>query len=358
MPKELRNGDFVAKPFCPFTSYLPLNFILKFKTGKSFLKISNPTSKVLTIKADTALGSVSFDLVHNLSHCRNTITHLHEDIYSSIAMCSLKISECPIHQSMGNDPDIAHSLNCHSLYNHNPQSLDYHTCAESLHLLITNTHTYHNTNKKYDNQFKGHHHEIMMKEYYEHNQDKMTPNQIRELKIKTFPYLSSDDICLSMSDRNIVRKELDLDTDTVLSDNDKHSILDFFYSMRECLSTHDNSSVQNISYVFLKPVNLKPFYIKKYLTYESELKFAKAEMEKLRLMDILHRGPSEFLSPIMLIKKSHSGAKLAKSPEYCLVVDFKYLNYHLPDIKLSYHKIKHVLHKIGRTPVAYSVCLT
>ncbi len=50
----------------------------------------------------------------------------------------------------------------------------------------------------------------------------------------------------------------------------------------------------------------------------------------------------------MLIKKSHSGAKLTKTPEYRLVVDFKYLNSYLPDIKFSYHEIKHVLLKIGR----------
>ncbi len=45
-------------------------------------------------------------------------------------------------------------------------------------------------------------------------------------------------------------------------------------------------SVQNKSYVSRKPVNLKPFYIKPYLTHGSEIKFAEAEMEKLR--QILH----------------------------------------------------------------------
>ncbi len=71
-------------------------------------------------------------------------------------------------------------------------------------------------------------------------------------------------------------------------------------------------------------------------------------MEKLRQMGIFRRGSSELFSPIMLIKKSHSHAKLAKSPEYCLVVDFKYLNSLLPDIKFSYPEVKHILHKIGR----------
>ncbi len=65
----------------------------------------------------------------------------------------------------------------------------------------------------------------------------MSPAQIRELKVKTFPYLSDDDIRLSMSDRNIIRKELDLDTDSLLSGDDKQSIRDFFYSVHECLST-------------------------------------------------------------------------------------------------------------------------
>ncbi len=113
------------------------------------------------------------------------------------------------------------------------------------------------------------------------------------MKVKTFPYLIDDDVTLSMSDRNIIRKELDLNTDSVLSDTDKHSIRDFCYSMLECISTHDNPSVQNKSYVSLKPVNLKLFYIIPYLTHESEIRFAEAEMENLRQMGILHRGSSD-----------------------------------------------------------------
>ncbi len=54
--------------------------------------------------------------------------------------------------------------------------------------------------------------------------------------------------------------------------------------MKECLSTNDNPSVQSKTFVSLKPVDLKPFYIKPYLTYEKEIKFAKNEMEKLRKM--------------------------------------------------------------------------
>ncbi len=99
--------------------------------------------------------------------------------------------------------------------------------------------------------------------------------------------MTSDFLCLT---EILFRKELDLDTDSVLSGSDKQSIHDLFYSMSECLSTHDNLSVQNKSYVSLKLVNLKPFYIKPYLIHESEIRFAETEMEKLHRMDILRMG--------------------------------------------------------------------
>ncbi len=204
-------------------------------------------------------------------------------------MCSLSMTACPINHMLGIAPDIAHPRTCHNKYNHIPQSHHYPTCAETLHL-SKHCHYHEYQTKSHSKEFIDNQHELMMKDYYSYNQDKMSPAQIRELKVKTFPYLTDDDVRLSMSDRNFIRKELDLDTDSVLSSNDKQSIRDFFYSMCECLSTHANPSVQNKSYVSFKPVNLKPFYIKPHLTHESEIRFAETEMEKLCQMGILHKG--------------------------------------------------------------------
>ncbi len=36
LPKSLRNGDFISKLFHPFTTYLPLSFVLKFKKRETF----------------------------------------------------------------------------------------------------------------------------------------------------------------------------------------------------------------------------------------------------------------------------------------------------------------------------------
>ncbi len=159
LPKQLMNGDFVAKPFRPFSNNL--NFMLQFKKWKSYLKIANPTSKGLTIKAGTTLGCVSFKLIRYLSQCENNIRHLHQDMEGRSAMCSLSMSACPINQQLGIDPDIAHSNTSQKPYNHTPQSLDYPTCAESLHMSKKCFHhSYYQTT--YSNESIDNQHEIMM----------------------------------------------------------------------------------------------------------------------------------------------------------------------------------------------------
>ncbi len=163
LPKALRNGEFISKPFRPFTTYLPLNFVLKFKKGKRFLKISNPTAKSLSIKADTALGSDTFELVRNLYQCNNIVTHLHEDIDDSIAMCSMKTAECPIHHLMENEHAATHASNCQNLYSHTPQSLDYPMCAESVQMHKTSHFIKNCVSNKQRVQFDDHQHENMMK---------------------------------------------------------------------------------------------------------------------------------------------------------------------------------------------------
>ncbi len=115
-------------------------------------------------------------------------------------------------------------------------------------------------------------HDLVMSDYYSHDQDKMNASQIYALKCQTFPYLDKSDVRLKMSDRVIIERELDLVKDSVLSKTDRIKVKDFYYSCRECLSTHDNPSIQNKTFVSLKPINLKLFYIRPYLTLEKEIK--------------------------------------------------------------------------------------
>ncbi len=158
-------------------------------------------------------------------------------------------------------------------------------------------------------------HDLVMSDYYAHDQDKMTNAQIYALKCKTFPYLDKSDVRLKMSDRVIIERELDLVTDSVLSETERIKVRDFYYSCSEYLSTHDNPSVQNRTYVSLKPINFKPFHIRPYLTHEKEINFAQKELEKYRLMGILRKGSNEFLSSVLFIKKSLDGTRLNTKQE-------------------------------------------
>ncbi len=357
--------NFLGKPFRPFTKHLPNNFLLKFKRGKSYIKIINLTSRAFNIKGNTALGSVSFDLVNDISKGQNKITHYHTDLDGSICFCSQKVQECHIN----NNTEVkVNELQHHCLYNNYNGTYDTnislnssmtHTSKHYTNAYANNGNipynNYNNRNTNNNNVFLDQINgidknklEAIMKDYYSKDQDHMRANEIRKLKLRTFPYLDKNDVRLDMSDRSIVQSELDSSTDSVLPEIERSDIVDFFYTMSDCLSTHDNLSVHCNATLSLNPVNLKPFYIKPHLTHEKKIKFAEAEMEKLVKMGILRRCSCEFLSPIMLIKKSHSGSKLRTSSEYRLVVDFKYLNSRLLDLKFSYPEVKHILNKIGR----------
>ncbi len=78
-------------------------------------------------------------------------------------MCSLSMSACPIHQPMGIDPAITHTRTYQKTYNHTPQSHDYRTCAESLHMTEGNSdHNFYT--KGHDHEFDDNQDELMMKD--------------------------------------------------------------------------------------------------------------------------------------------------------------------------------------------------
>ncbi len=128
---------------------------------------------------------------------------------------------------MGSDTDKAPHSKRHTSQSHTIQSYDFPTCAESKHICMSNS-DYNFFSQHKNTEFNDNQHEKIMKDYHKYNQDKMTAHEIREFKCKTFPYLSNDDVRLNISDRNIIRKELDLDTDSVLSGQQTSNRLDIF----------------------------------------------------------------------------------------------------------------------------------
>ncbi len=81
--------------------------------------------------------------------CSNTITHLHHDLNGCSAMCSLRMTDCPIHQSM------IHTITSHNHLTTLPMQKAC-ICPKAMPTI---------TIIDYQNQFDDHQHEIMMKDY-------------------------------------------------------------------------------------------------------------------------------------------------------------------------------------------------
>ncbi len=192
--------------------------------------------------------------------------------------------------------------------------------------------------------------------YRDQDQESMSKKDLFKLKSAVFPHLDKTDKRLTMTDREIIKRELDLKTDSVLSPDERSKVFDMFYKNRACLSTHGQVGTNTNLSIKLLPQNLSPFSIKPYLKHERDILFAEAELKKFEQLGILQKGYSEFLSPVMLISKAHTGEVLDHSQPVRLLADFRHLNKHLQNIKFSYPEVKYILQKVGKTkPTVFSL---
>lgn len=111
LPKMPCNGEFIARGFKPYSE-------LSFKHFQRLFKVTVRSSwpiwvYMFVLKPNTALGSISFDVLNHLSQHCNVISHIHRD--GSIAFCSNIATDCPSNCYVG--PTIHLSAgSCHSSY--------------------------------------------------------------------------------------------------------------------------------------------------------------------------------------------------------------------------------------------------
>ena len=173
--------------------------MLHFQKGRANIQLANTTANYVTIKADTCLGTVSFDLLRDLTAHSNIATHYHIDLNGSKSFCTQPVDNCEIFKiaDQAPDPDQVPGFIRYSHYNTNSRASQHKQSILA---------------EKY---------ESLMRNYHAHDQDKMTAQQIASLKRLTFPYLDADDVRVHLADRSIIHKELDLKTDSILSEEDK-----------------------------------------------------------------------------------------------------------------------------------------
>ncbi len=105
-------------------------------------------------------------------------------------------------------------------------------------------------NRDRNTEFNENQHENMMKDYHKYNQDKITAQQVLELKCKTFPYLSKE--ISSVKNWILTRIQSYLaqtNTDSVLSGTDKNQ-LEIFFTLCENVCLLMTTQVSKINHMF------------------------------------------------------------------------------------------------------------
>ena len=103
-----------------------------------------------------------------------------------------------------------------------------------------------------------------------------------------------------MSDREILRKYINLDN-TCLMEDEKEEVMNMLYKYKEALGLMDEiDTCPNIE-VGIEVTDKSPFFIRPYHIREEDKKVIDKEMKHLCCLWILKEGFSPYSSPVMLI---------------------------------------------------------
>ena len=143
-----------------------------------------------------------------------------------------------------------------------------------------------------------------------------------------FPWLDNSDERKYMSDREILRKYINLDN-TCLTEEEKEEVMNMLYKYKEAFSLRDEIGMCPNIEVGIKVMDKSPFFIRPHHVREEDKKVIDKEMKHLCYLGILKEGFSPYSSPVMLI--SH---KLTQDKG--VVTDFRHLNVRIAKNNLAY----------------------
>ena len=142
----------------------------------------------------------------------------------------------------------------------------------------------------------------------------------KEQKLDTgekFPWLDNSDERKYMSDREILRKYINLGN-TCLMKDEREEIMNMLFKYKEAFGLRDEiGKCPNIE-VGIDVMDKSPFFIRPYHVREEDKKVKDKEMKHLCYLGIVKEGFSPYSSPVMLI--SH---KLTQDRR--VVTDFRHL---------------------------------
>ena len=166
----------------------------------------------------------------------------------------------------------------------------------------------------------------------------------KEQKLETgekFPWLDKSDERKHMSDREILRKCINLDN-TCLTEEEKEEVMNMLYKYKETFSLRDEiGTCPNIE-GGIEVRDKSPFFIRPYHVREEDKKVIDKEMKHLCYLGILKEGFSPYSSPVMLII-----CKLTQDKR--VVTDFRHLNIRIAKNNLAYPLLRDTFSVLGNS---------
>ena len=156
-----------------------------------------------------------------------------------------------------------------------------------------------------------------------------------------FPWLDNSDERKYMSDREILRKYINLDNACLIED-EKEEVMEMLYKYKEAFSLRDEIGTCPNKEVGIDMTDKSPFFIRPYHVREEDNKVIDKEMKCLCYLGILKEGFSPYSSPVMLI--SH---KLTQDKR--VVMDFRHLNIRIAKNNLAYPLVRDTFSVLGNS---------
>ena len=130
----------------------------------------------------------------------------------------------------------------------------------------------------------------------------MSDRQLKEYNLKKYPFLVESDPKLFLNPYEILRQEVDLETDNSLPNYMKPDLMLLLEEHKQCFSLY--GEIGKIDYVIdLQLTNTDSRYIRPYSIGLEERKLIDKEMSRLLLLGVIKEGLATFSSPVMLIAK-------------------------------------------------------
>lgn len=163
--------------------------------------------------------------------------------------------------------------------------------------------------------------------------------KVRRNNLLRYPHLDCNDPNVDLTEREVIRKCIHLH-DSVLSSEEKNTFYNDLDNHRQAFSLYGEiSSCPNFE-VDIQLTNTEPFFIRPYVTSDSDKQTVDKELGKLVKLGILGIGHKSYTSPVFLVGKKDSKEKR-------VVTDFRHLNNRIKRLNHPFPLLNETLRTIG-----------